>query len=171
MFKKDIEKVVEFLEMRAKDFGTGCQRVYVSLSGGVDSAVVCGILCRAFGPDNVVAMYRDIRSNPAHESDVMDLQKALGFKLLKIDANPLYDMFLNQCADEFAKIGIEWKQENTKEAKNAGWDGAYASLKSRFATPLAGFIAKAVDGGNGRIFGTGNLEEDVLLRYFDKFGF
>ncbi len=169
MFTKPISEVVKYLEKRAKDFGKGCQRVYVSVSGGVDSAVVATILVRAFGPKNVVAMYRDIRSNPVHKQDVQDLQKSLGFKLLLIDANPLYDMFLNKCQKEFKKIGIEWHEENDKKIKN-GWDYAYASLKSRFTTPLAGFIAKAIDDGNGRIFGTGNLEEDVLFRYFDKFG-
>ncbi len=170
MFIKSIEEVVVFLEDVAKDFGGGCERVYVSLSGGVDSAVVCTILCRAFGPDNVVAMYRNIRSNPVHEQDVKQLQKVLGFKLLQIDANPLYDMFLDECKKEFANVGIEWAEEGTEASKRNGWDSAYASLKSRFTTPFAGFIAKAVDEGRGRIFGTGNLEEDVLLRYFDKFG-
>lgn len=170
MFTKSIEQTVSYLEKRACDFGQGCERVYVSLSGGVDSAVVVAILCRAFGPENVVAMYRDIRSNPVHECDVVDLQKALGFKLLKIDANPLYDLFLQNCKEQFAQVGIKWYEEKSAQAVNSGWDSAYASLKSRFATPFAGFIAKAVDGGGGRIFGTGNLEEDVLLRYFDKFG-
>ncbi len=169
MFTKPISEVAKYLEKRAKDFAKGCQRVYVSVSGGVDSAVVTTILVRAFGPENVVAMYRDIRSNPVHKQDVQDLQKALGFKLLLIDANPLYDMLLNKCRKEFKKIGIEWHEENDKKLKD-DWSCAYASLKSRFTTPLAGFIAKAIDDGNGRIFGTGNLEEDVLFRYFDKFG-
>lgn len=170
MFTKSIEQTVSYLEKRACDFGQGCERVYISLSGGVDSAVVCTILCRAFGPENVVAMYRDIRSNPVHDRDVEQLQKALGFKLLRIDANPLYDMFLDKCRKEFDNVGIEWAEEGSEVSKCNGWDSAYASLKSRFTTPFAGFIAKAVDGGGGRIFGTGNLEEDVLLRYFDKFG-
>jgi NAD+ synthetase len=170
MFTKPIGEVVEYLEGRARNFGEGAERVYVSLSGGVDSAVVVILLARAFGPENVVVMYRDIRSNPVHERDVMDLQKVVGFKLLKIDANPLYDMFLYQCKEQFAQIGIDWVEENSPQVQRTGWDGAYGSLKSRFATPLAGFITKAVDGGRGRIFGTGNLEEDVLLRYYDKFG-
>jgi len=170
MFTKSAKEVVEYLEVRAREFAQGCDNVYVSLSGGVDSAVVVTILSRAFGPENVVAMYRDIRSNPAHERDVVDLQEALGFKLLKIDANPMYDMFLEQCKKQFTELGIDWADEGTVQAKEKGFDSAYASAKSRFATPLAGFIAKAVDGGRGRIFGTGNMEEDILLRYYDKFG-
>ncbi len=185
MFVKSIEKTIEVLKDYVVIFMGrrvlidkkqvdvcigGCKRAFVALSGGVDSAVVCAILCEALGEENVVAMYRDIRSNSKHLVDVMELQKVLGFKLLKIDANPLYDMFLEQCKDEFERVGLAWADENTQQAEILNFGGAYASLKSRFTTPMAGFIAKAVDECGGRIFGTGNLEEDVLLRYFDKFG-
>ncbi len=170
MFTKPVKQVVEYLEYCTRDFGAGCRRVYVSLSGGVDSAVVVTVLCRVFGAKNVVAMYRDICSNPMHEQDVVDLQKTLGFGLVKIDANPMYNAFLKQCKEQFAQIGIDWIEEGGDEVLASGWEGAYASLKSRFTTPMAGFIAKAIDNGGGRIFGTGNLEEDILLRYFDKFG-
>lgn len=170
MFIQKVEKTVAYLEKRVKDFGIECEKVYVSLSGGVDSAVVVTILSRAFGLENVVALFRDIRSNPRHRDDVRALQKAVGFRLMELDANPFYDMFLEQCKEQFAEIGVAWRDENSPEAISDGWGGAYASLKSRFATPFAGFVAKAIDGGNGRIYGTGNAEEDLLLRYFDKFG-
>ncbi len=96
MFIKSVEQTVQYLEKRARDFGVGCKKVYVSLSGGVDSAVVVTILCRAFGPENVVAMYRDLRSNPKHLVDVRELQKVLRFKLRVVDANPMYDEILHQ---------------------------------------------------------------------------
>jgi hypothetical protein len=82
----------------------------------------------------------------------------------------MYEDFLRQCKAEFLRTGLLWHDEETQEAKKFGWDGAYASLKSRFTTPFAGFISKAIDDGNGRIFGTGNMEEDKILRYFDKGG-
>jgi len=170
MFKKSIEQTIGYLESKTKDFGVGCKKVYVSISGGVDSAVVVTFLCRVFGPENVVAMYRDIRSNPVHKRDVKELQEVLTFNLIDLDVNPFYDMFLDKCKEEFSKCGLPWYEENSRQAVKNGWDGAYASLKSRYTTPFAGFISKAIDGGGGRIFGTGNLEEDILLRYFDKFG-
>lgn len=170
MFKKPVKETVEFLQKRALDFAVGSKTVYVSLSGGVDSAVVVTILARAFGKENVVAMFRDIRSNKQHEKDARELQKAVGFKLIVLDANPLYEMFLEKCQGQFVENGISWCEEGSVEASQTGWDGAYASLKSRFATPFAGFISKAIASGGGRVFGTGNIEEDLLLRYFDKFG-
>ncbi len=169
MFLKPTGQTVEYLEKRAFDFGVGCEKVYVSLSGGVDSAVVVTLLCRTFGAENVVAMYRDIRSNTKHLEDVKELQKVLGFKLRIIDANPMYDEFLRQVKNQFEDDEV-WYEEGSQEANKNGWDGAYGSLKSRFTTPFAGFISKIIDRGRGRIYGTGNAEEDVLLRYFDKFG-
>lgn len=170
MFIKPVEEVIERLEQRARELGKGCRRVFVSCSGGVDSSVVATVLCRAFGADNTVAMHRMIKSAPKHRADVAALQQTLGFRLIAIQADELYDAFLAVCREQFKSAGLAWHMENSAEAQNAGWDAAYASLKSRFTTPFAGFIAKAVDEGRGRIFGTGNAEEDVFLRYYDKFG-
>jgi len=170
MFKVEPKLIVDRLVKEVREMGQGCRRAFVAGSGGVDSSVVTTLLCRAFGPENTVVLFRDIRSDRKHYEDVLALQKVLGFKLIYIDANPLYDQLLEQCREQFLAAGIEWHEENSAEAEKLGWDNAYGSLKSRMTTPLAGFIAKAVDNGRGRIYGTGNAEEDGLLRYFDKYG-
>ncbi len=170
MFIKSVEQTVQYLEKRARDFGVGCKKVYVSLSGGVDSAVVVTILCRTFGPENVVAMYRDLRSNPKHLVDVRELQKVLGFKLRVVDANPMYDEILRQLKEQALADGDEWFDEGTTDSKENGWEGGYASFKSRAAVPIAGLLSKIADNGSGRIYGTGNAEEDLIFRYYDKFG-
>ncbi|MFA5986599.1 MAG: NAD(+) synthase [Parcubacteria group bacterium] len=169
MFIRSIKEVVTYLTWEAKRYGNGCKKVYVSLSGGVDSAVVAMILVKAFGKENVVAVYRDIRSNPEHEADAIILAKALGFQLICLDLNPIYDAFLDNVQKQFIENDLPWLKEG-EQINGETWVNVYASLKSRMMTPFAGFIAKAVDGGNGRIYGTGNLEEDFLLRYYDKFG-
>lgn len=170
MFLKPIKNVITWLEERTREFGKGCARVFVAGSGGVDSTVVITLLCRTFGPENTFVLYRNIKSDKKHEKDIRELQAVLGFKLVYIDADKMYDEFLAQCKKQFRELGEPWHDENTPEAEEHGWTNAYASLKSRFTTPLAGFISKAVDEGRGRIFGTGNAEEDELLRYFDKYG-
>ncbi len=170
MFTKPIAEIVKYLEKRAKDFGEGCQKVYVSVSGGVDSAVVVAILCRAFGPRNVVAVYRDLRSNPKHLADVEDMQKALGFNLIKLDLNAYYDNVLGQIRKQMLYLGLGWCDEGSNEAKEKGWENGYASFKSRAVVPIAGFLSKAIDEGKGRIYGTGNAEEDLIFRFYDKFG-
>lgn len=169
MFIKPVEKTIEYLIERAKKFGLGCQKVYVSLSGGVDSAVVVMILSEAFGPQNVVAIYRDIRSNPEHQKDAQALAQVFGFRLECLDLNGIYEQIILMSENFFLKENLPWISEGEK-SEFINFTGAYASLKSRMMTPVAGFISKAVDNSNGRIFGTGNLEEDLLLRYYDKFG-
>ena len=167
---KDFNKLETLLTDRAKELANGCKKVFVAVSGGVDSSLVAAVLCKAFGPENVVGLHRNVRSNPKHLEDVRSLQSVLGFKLLVVDGNEIYDNLLNQLKKQFNELGLPWAQENTTEAEQLGFTNAYASLKSRLTTPMAGFIAKAVDNGNGRIFGTGNGEEDSILRYFDKYG-
>lgn len=169
MFIKPVEKTIVYLIESAKKFGAGCQKVYVSLSGGVDSAVVAMILVEAFGAQNVVAVYRDIRSNSEHQKDAQALAKAFGFRLECLDLNGIYEQILLMTEKFFIKENLPWISEGER-SDSINFTGAYASLKSRMMTPVAGFIAKAIDNSNGRIFGTGNLEEDLLLRYYDKFG-
>lgn len=167
---KDPEKLLKAIMEKARVFAAGCKKVFVSVSGGVDSSVMVAVLCHSFRSENVVGLYRDIRSNPKHLKDVKLLQLVFGFKLIYINSNQMYDNFLVQVEEQFKKVGLTWADEGTKKADELGFSNAYASLKSRFTTPLAGFISKAIDHGQGRVFGTGNGEEDGLLRYFDKFG-
>jgi NAD+ synthase len=167
---KDIEKLENTIVARAKELGFGCKKVFVAGSGGIDSSLVIAILCKAFSPENVVVMYRSIKSNPKHWDDIKLLKNTFGFKLLFIDGNPLYEEFIKQTKEQFIDNDLPWADEGTNEAEKTGFTSAYASLKSRFTTPMAGFIAKAIDNGRGRIFGTGNGEEDGMLKYFDKFG-
>lgn len=166
---KNFEKLEKILVDRAKELGAGCEKVFVAVSGGIDSATVVAILCKAFGPENVVGLFRNIKSNPKHYDDVLDLNKVFNFRLIALDLNSEYDSALEKIKKEFERAGLPWEQEGTKESEN-GFTNAYASLKSCFTTPFASFISKAIDSGRGRIFGTGNGEEDGLLRYFDKRG-
>lgn len=167
---KDFEKLEKIMIDRARNLAAGCRRAFISVSGGIDSSLMAAILCRAFGPENVIGLHRNIKSNPKHLKDAKMLAEKLGFRLIFIDGDPLYDEFIRQAKNQFKILGLPWADEGTKEAEDLGFTAAYASLKSRLTTPMAGFIAKAIDEGNGRIFGTGNGEEDGLLRYFDKFG-
>ncbi|HBM45970.1 MAG: NH(3)-dependent NAD(+) synthetase [Parcubacteria group bacterium GW2011_GWF2_38_76] len=167
---KDFKKTEELLIERARELGKGCKKVFVAVSGGIDSSLVIAILCGAYGPKNVVGMYRDIKSDKKHKKDVELLRNKFGFQLISLDLNDLYDELIKKIKKEFKKNSLGFYDENSVFADDSGFTSAYSSLKSRFTTPLAGFISKAIDGGRGRIFGTGNGEEDGFLRYFDKYG-
>ena len=167
---RNLDKLVEVLVERAKELGNGCKKVFVAVSGGVDSSTVAAILCKAYGQDDVVGLYRDIRSNPKHFQDVQSLQRVLGFRLIELNLNDAYDDIIDRLHRNFLAANLPWVVEGEAKADISGFTSAYASLKSCLTTPIASFIAKAIDSGNGRIFGTGNGEEDGLLRYFDKRG-
>lgn len=166
----DVNQLTELVTVRINELGKGCEKAFVAVSGGIDSSTVAALLCRAYGAENVVGMYRDIRNSPKHLDDVRDLQKILGFRLMVVDLNPEYASIIKKIECDFADLGLPWADEGTSEADSTGFTQAYASMKSCFTTPLASFVSKAIDGGKGRIFGTGNGEEDGLLRYFDKRG-
>jgi len=167
---KNAKELNRKLVERAKQYGLGCKKVFVAASGGVDSSLVAVILCEAFGAENVIGMYRDVKSNPIHKEHVKALAEKFGFLLINIDANPLYDMVVDLARNEFQRLDLPWAEEGSLSADELGFTSAFSSLKSRLNTPLAGFFSKAIDNGRGRIFGTGNGEEDELLRYFDKYG-
>ncbi len=167
---RDFKKLEKILTERAREFGCGCKKVFVAVSGGIDSSLVAAILCKAFGPENVVGLYRDIKSNEKHKNDLELLRDKLGFRLISLNLNDLYDDLVQRIKKQFEEKGLDWNDEGGALAEESGFTCAYASLKSRFITPLAGFISKAIDRGRGRVFGTGNGEEDGYLRYFDKYG-
>ncbi len=167
---KNFVKTRQVLIQKAKEFGIDCEKVFVASSGGVDSSLVVAILCKAFGADNVIGLYRDIKSNPKHKADVIKLQNIFEFKLICLDANPIYNLLVADLKKQFQNLNLDWYDEFDERATENGFTNAYSSLKSRFNTFASGFISKAIDSGRGRIFGTGNGEEDEFLRYFDKYG-
>jgi NH3-dependent NAD+ synthetase len=166
----DVKQLTEIIVARISELGKGCEKAFVAVSGGIDSSTVAALLCLAYGSENVVGLYRDIRNSSKHLCDVKDLQKIFGFSLMMVDLNPEYDSIIKKIKRDFTDLGLPWVDEGTPEADSSGFTKAYTSMKSCFTTPLASFISKAIDVGRGRIFGTGNGEEDGLLRYFDKRG-
>lgn len=170
MIIKPIKELVERLEQGIMDLTQGCQTVVVAVSGGVDSSVTATLARMAKGARNVVGLWRGINSDPRHQNDAHELAKAIGIDLFEIDITKEFESIVNKLNLEARRLGRTWIDEANPRARKTGWQGAYASMRSRLTTPLAGFLAKAMDCGQGRVIGTGNAEEDVLLRYFDKFG-
>lgn len=167
---KDLEKLKLMMMMRARQLAGSCKNVFFALSGGIDSSLIGAILSLEFGPEKVFGMHRKIKSNPKHLEDAKLLQSVFKFKLIELDLNDEYDSGINKVKREFERLGLPWADEGTREADDLGFTSGYASLKSCLTTPWAAFISKIIDNGFGRIYGTGNGEEDGILRYFDKRG-
>ncbi|HOX51959.1 MAG TPA: glutamine-hydrolyzing GMP synthase, partial [Fibrobacteria bacterium] len=126
----DMGGQVERLSLKLREQAKG-RKVFLLVSGGVDSTVAFELLNKALGPDRVLGLHIDNGLMRADESRaVMEFMKAQGFDNLRIaDASDLFlgrlagvweperkrkiigDTFLDVQAEETAKLGLnpdEW---------------------------------------------------------------
>ena len=66
---RDPQKVTEYLTEWIKEhFRTaGAKGAVLGISGGIDSAVLAGLLCRSLGKENVVGVIMPCHSQPVDE--------------------------------------------------------------------------------------------------------
>jgi len=133
-------------QARTSDTVNGC----VGLSGGIDSAVVFALCCRAFPTTVAVLM-------PCHSSaeslsraqEVIDSQVLLGYSCSKevVDLRGAFDSICDQI-NRFAPY-------------------ASASLRSCLRAPVLDYVSKL---HSALVYGTGNRDEDEIFRYYQKRG-
>jgi len=122
----DMGGQVDRLSAKMRD-QVGTKKVFLLVSGGVDSTVAFALLNKALGADRVLGLHIDNGLMRAHESaGVMDFMKAEGFDNLRIaDASELFlqrlagvseperkrkiigDTFLDVQAEETAQLGLD----------------------------------------------------------------
>ncbi|MFC1623327.1 ammonia-dependent NAD(+) synthetase [Patescibacteria group bacterium] len=167
MYKKPIEEVVAYYVERFRDW-IGNDNAFIASSGGADSALVICLAREALGEERVITMFRDICSDPKHRKDATEVAEVLGVKFWDIDGNPAYNAFLEQVKPEAKRNGTPFYEEGSEEARNVPYiQGGYESCKSRATTFMVGLISKWE---RARIIGTGNLVEDLVIRFYDKYG-
>lgn len=79
----DIEQIHDALVTGIKDYfiKSGFTKAVLGLSGGIDSAVVCALACRALGPENVMAVLMpSVYSSDHSIKDALDLAVNFGCK-------------------------------------------------------------------------------------------
>ncbi|RYE49927.1 MAG: NAD+ synthase, partial [Sphingobacteriales bacterium] len=79
----DIEQIHDGILLGIRDYFTksGFKKAVLGLSGGIDSAVVCALACRALGPENVTAVLMPSKYSSDHSlKDAEDLVKNVGCK-------------------------------------------------------------------------------------------
>ena len=92
------------LVMATRDYvrKTGFERVFVALSGGIDSAIVGAIAVDALGPESVVGVSLPSRySSEGSMSDADDLAQRLGIRMITMPIEPIHAATLGVLADEF----------------------------------------------------------------------
>lgn len=151
--------------IRAFHAACGMKRAELDLSGGIDSAVMLGLLTIALGADNITTAFLGINSNPDALSRAKGLADALGVKLVVFDGTDLFDLYVSKAKEAMALAGYSPADIDARIAADSTILG---SIRSTLRAPWGrGFCRLA---GNGIRHGTGNECEDRWLRFFQKGG-
>ncbi|MCD0486821.1 NAD+ synthase [Pedobacter sp. MC2016-14] len=113
--QSDIAQIHDALILGIKDyFGkSGFSKAVLGLSGGIDSAIVCALACRALGPENVMAVLMPSQYSSDHSiKDALDLVENFGCKHEIIAIAPAADAFDAMLANAFNGLPFGLAEEN-----------------------------------------------------------
>lgn len=118
----DIEQIHDALVLGIKDYfaKSGFKKAVLGLSGGIDSAVVCALACRALGAENVLAVLMPSKYSSDHSvQDALDLVKNIGCKHEIIPIKEAADAFDSMLAKPFEGLAFNLTEENI-QARSRG---------------------------------------------------
>jgi NAD+ synthase (glutamine-hydrolysing) len=111
----DIAQIHDALILGIKDYfeKSGFSKAVLGLSGGIDSAIVCALACRALGPENVMAVLMPSQYSSDHSiKDAMDLVENFGCKHEVIAIKEAAQAFDNMLAPAFNGLPFNLAEEN-----------------------------------------------------------
>jgi NAD+ synthase len=149
--------------MRRQAEEAGTDKAQVDVSGGVDSAVVAALSCIAFDPDKVIGTYTSIHSSEESSVLARAVAKRFGFRLVELDLSEQFDQIVRDVRSAFEKLGLDFPSPGDPASRTV-----FGSLRSCLRAPVGRFVNRAFGGGIRQ--GTGNRDEDELLRFYQKGG-
>lgn len=111
----DIEQIYEALILGIRDYfkKSGFSKAVLGLSGGIDSAVVCALACRALGAENVMAVLMPSKYSSDHSiKDALDLVDNFGCKHEIVAIKDAADAFDGMLAGAFEGLAFNLTEEN-----------------------------------------------------------
>jgi len=135
-------------------------RAQLDVSGGIDSAVLLGLLVRAQGPENVTAVYSSIHSGDEFRDRARLCAKAFDVSLVEIDLTGLFDELTQAMR---ATLGAASFDLDVIAERIATDRTVLGSLRSCLRAPVGRGYNRMTGGGIRH--GTGNECEDRFLRY------
>lgn len=144
---------------------TGIKRAELDVSGGIDSAVMAGLLVLALGADKCTFVHLGINSNPVQTDRAKRLIDSIGAKLAVGDFTAEYESIVGNIARTLALAGYDMTAIKARIDKDPTIMG---SIRSTLRAPL-GRAFNRITGGGIR-HGTGNECEDRFLRFYQKGG-
>ena len=155
---KTTEEIIEFVRNYYKKHNI--KGAVIGISGGKDSGVVAGLMCKAIGAENVVGLTLPCHSHIDDKNLAKVVADYYGFKLYNCDLTTVFDEFENNIELGFGKV------EKSK-LKNSS-----INLKPRLRTSAMYYYAamlSEVMGGTYLVVGTSNKCE-LYVGYFTKGG-
>jgi NAD+ synthetase len=163
----DINKLIDERVDALKRYhqNAGLSRAELDLSGGIDSAVMAGLLVEALGNEAVTVVYSSINSGSETRTRAQDLADDLGLRLVVHDLTATYEAMVSAMVDNLVEVGWE---RGALERRIAADHTILGSIRSCLRAPLGrGYLRLT---GNGIRHGTGNECEDRWLRFYQKGG-
>lgn len=143
----------------------GAERAELDLSGGVDSAVMLGLLARALGPNKVTTAYSSIHSSTGSRDRARECAAAFGVPLVELDLTNTFDDLIAKMRAAMIAAGYD---ADLLEARIQKDPTILGSIRSCLRAPIGrGFNRLS---GGGIRHGTGNECEDRWLRFYQKGG-
>lgn len=143
----------------------GLMRATIGISGGVDSAVALGLHAHALGAENITAVYMGADSSQDSLARAREVCEVFGVKLIEMDITPIKSILVDFGIVDVTKAGVCTKEEI--KARIAADPTILGSVRSTLRSPTLLMVNRLT--GNGLIVGTGNRDEDDLIRFF-QFG-
>lgn len=144
---------------------TKIERAQLDISGGVDSAVMLGLLARALGPDRITAVYSSIHSSQDSLQRARQVAKLLKVKLIELDLSSNFESLIEQMILRAKAAGFDeqtLRQDLQKDPSILG------SIRSCLRAPIGRGLNRMTRGGIRH--GTGNECEDRFIRFYQKGG-
>lgn len=111
----DISQIHDGLILGIRDYfrKSGFSRAVLGLSGGIDSAIVCALACKALDPENVMAVLMPSKYSSDHSiKDALDLVKNIGCKHEIIEIKAAAEAFDGMMANAFKDLPFNLTEEN-----------------------------------------------------------
>ena len=118
----DIAQIHDALVLGIKDYfvKSGFSKAVLGLSGGIDSAIVCALACRALGAENVMAVLMPSKYSSDHSiKDALDLVENFGCMHEVISIAEAADAFDSMMAGAFKGLPFNLTEENI-QARSRG---------------------------------------------------
>jgi NAD+ synthase len=149
---RDPVKICSYLQnwIREQFSRTKAAGAVLGISGGIDSAVLAGLLARTLGPDKVLGVIMPCRSQQMDEDYARLLAAYLGIKTYKVDLSDVFDSVSAAISAEGLKLDAL----------------PSANIKPRLRMVTLYAIAQQ----NGCLVCGGGNKDEIMYGYFTKHG-